>query len=99
MFYESQRQTITVTRKHDNTMTTQPRTLTYVTTQDLNLQGVEAREIADALDITYGDGSELTIINSNRFQDGAEDALGLTRAAVIRDKLLALKVNYVAFIG
>jgi len=78
---------------------TTPRTLTYVTTQDLNLQGIEARQIADALDVTYGDGAELTIVNSNRFQEGAEDALGLTRAAVIRDKLMALGVNYVAFIG
>lgn len=77
---------------------TTPRTLTYVTTQDLNLQGIEARQIADALDITHGD-AELTIISSNRFQEGAEDALGLTRAAVIRDKLMALGVNYVAFIG
>lgn len=75
-----------------------PRTLKYVTTQDLNLQGIEARQIADALDITHGD-AELTIISSNRFQDGAEDALGLTRAAAIRDKLLAFKVNYVAFTG
>lgn len=75
-----------------------PRTLTYVTTEDLGFSQEAAALIADVADVTTGDAN-LTIINSNRFQQAVEDALGLTRGAVIRNKLLALQVHYVAFIG
>lgn len=81
----------------DNTVTT-PRTLTYVTTADLGISSSEAYDVASALDVSYGDAL-LTLVHPDAFQAAVEDALDLTRGAKVRDKLLALKINYVAFIG
>lgn len=75
-----------------------PRTLVYVTTEDLGLRPNEAESIAQSIDVTYGD-ARYTIVHRDGFQDGVESALSLTRGAAIRDKLLALNVQYVAFLG